>query len=30
MDLLKPDLKLLVGIAIGFFVLPYALKFVKR
>ena len=30
MDLLKPDMKLAVGVALGFFVLPKALKLVRR
>jgi hypothetical protein len=29
-DLLKPDAKMAVGIALGFFLLPKALKLVKR
>ncbi len=30
MDLLKPDAKMAVGIAIGFFLLPKAMKLVRR
>lgn len=30
MDLLKPDAKMAVGVALGFFLLPKALKLVKR
>lgn len=29
-DILKPDAKMLVGIAIGLFVIPRVLKMVKR
>jgi hypothetical protein len=29
-DLLKPDAKMAVGIALGFFLLPKALKMVRR
>jgi hypothetical protein len=30
MDLLKPDLKSVVWLAIGFLVVPYAMKLVRR
>jgi hypothetical protein len=30
MDLLKPDIKALVWLALGFFVAPYVVKMVRR